>query len=101
MVAWSMLDPLLPAVVSGEVLTRGSRLGTHGRQRVRGQVLDLLHPWRVETVERAVRPDEEAVTRLSNEVAWDGCKPDCGCGAKGGTGCGIFRLEREVAGREH
>jgi hypothetical protein len=41
-----LVDPLLGAVTTGELLTRGSRLGTSGRQRVRGLLLDLQHPWR-------------------------------------------------------
>ena len=41
-----LVDPLLELVRSGELLTRGSRLGTFRHQRVRGLVLDVLHPWR-------------------------------------------------------
>ena len=41
-----LVDPLLDSVASGELLTRGARLGTHGRQRLRGLVLDLQSPWR-------------------------------------------------------
>jgi hypothetical protein len=56
-----LLDPLLPAVTGGELLTRGSRLGTHGRQRVRGLVLDLFHPWRLGV---AVSPSRLVVPEL-------------------------------------
>lgn len=42
-----LLEPTLSAVLEDRVLTRGTRWGTCGKQRVRGLRLDLRHPWRV------------------------------------------------------
>src|SRR5512145_104016 len=41
-----LVDPALEAVRSGRLLTRGATMGTSSGQRIRGQRLDLRHPWR-------------------------------------------------------
>lgn len=41
-----LVDPVLGAVRRGEILTQGARLGVHGKERLRGLILDLRHPWR-------------------------------------------------------
>ncbi len=56
-----IVDPLLDGVASGELLTRGTRLGTYGRQRLRGMVLDLQSPWRSGV---AVSPSRLSVPKL-------------------------------------
>jgi hypothetical protein len=56
-----LVDPLLEGVASGELLTRGARLGTYGRQRLRGMVLDLESPWRSGV---AVSPSRLSVPKL-------------------------------------
>jgi len=61
-----LLDPLLEVVASGELLTRGARLGTHGRQRIRGLVLDAAHPWRKGV---AVSPSRLADPRFVGRAA--------------------------------
>ena len=41
-----LVDPLMGSVKRGELLTQGSRVGIHGRDRVRGLLLDIAHPFR-------------------------------------------------------
>jgi hypothetical protein len=55
-----LVDPTLPAVKRGELLTVGSRMAIHGKLRLRGLVLDARHPWRTALAEGApalVRPE--------------------------------------------
>ncbi|MEZ4226875.1 MAG: hypothetical protein R3B13_38395 [Polyangiaceae bacterium] len=59
-----LLSPTLPQAQSGEVLTRGTRLGLLGKERVRGLRLDLSLPLRPGSVSRA----PEASTWLSTPL---------------------------------
>ncbi len=54
-----LLDPALAPLQEGRLLSTGSRIGTIGRERVRGQRLDLSYPWRRDPtgdVARVTRP---------------------------------------------
>lgn len=41
-----LLDPSLPAIESGELVTAGSRVSLYGKLRIRGLLLNAAHPWR-------------------------------------------------------
>jgi hypothetical protein len=41
-----LVDPLLASVKRGDLVTAGSRVGIKGKERVRGLLLDVAHPFR-------------------------------------------------------
>jgi hypothetical protein len=41
-----LVDPSIPSVNRGDLLTAGSRIGIHGKERPRGLLLDVAHPFR-------------------------------------------------------
>ncbi|HEX7669164.1 MAG TPA: hypothetical protein VF395_06265, partial [Polyangiaceae bacterium] len=73
-----LLDPLLPSVKRGDLVTVGSRIGINGKEGVRGLILDVGHPFRtalatgVRGVARAEligRPELEAFDMPGGSVA--------------------------------
>ncbi len=93
-----LLSPALPQAQSGEVLTRGSRLGLLGKERVRGLRLDLTLPLRPGTQQRAPAALAWLERELPELPVPGQCIELCGPRGAGGTRA-IFELTKRAGKR--
>ncbi len=94
-----LLDPDLPALRSGELLTVGSRLTVDRAARVRGATLDVAEPWRRQAAASLARLREPPL--VGRDAVLEELVVPLGCLAvlRADAGVGGTRLLHEITSR--
>ncbi|AUX20080.1 hypothetical protein SOCEGT47_005430 [Sorangium cellulosum] len=91
-----LLDPALPAVRSGELMTLGTHRGIDGSRRVRGLRLDAQQPLRRQVLESVARLCTPALIGRDSELAELSVPPGSLAIVRAEAGAGGSRLLREL-----
>lgn len=91
-----LLDPALPAVLSGELMTLGLHRGVDGARRVRGRRLDAQQPLRRQVVESVARLSAPPLVGRDAELAELAVPPGALAIVRAEPGAGGSRLLLEL-----
>ncbi|WP_433933129.1 hypothetical protein AB3662_02865 [Sorangium cellulosum] len=91
-----LLDPALPAVLSGELMTLGLHRGIDGARRVRGLRLDAQQPLRRQVVESVARVCDPPLLGREGELAELAVPPGALAIVRADAGAGGSRLLLEL-----